>query len=99
MAFKIVEPMNRTVYIKYRPVEEKAIEGGKIIAPRMHSELTRVGTVMAKGKECKLNFKVGDTVLTTFHAGVAVDWAGGFITADDTERLVDEFEILAVIEL
>jgi len=96
MTFKSLKPLGKRIYGVIRPVEEKKTTGGIIVADK-HSELTRVGEVLEVGPDVT-KIKKGDKFLILFHAGSVIDAGDNFLATDDTHRIIDESEILAIIE-
>jgi len=95
-AFKI-HPLGRRIYGILTPVGEKVTQGGILYTPAKHSELTRVGIVQEVGPDV-MKVKVGDKFLILFHAGSVIDSIEEYLSQDDTHRIIDESEILAIVD-
>jgi co-chaperonin GroES (HSP10) len=80
-------PCGGRVVVKLDAVDEKKV--GSILIPGMHSELSRVGTVLAAGGDVK-RFKVGERVFMGYHAGNVIDTME---SKADTFRIMTEDEI------
>ena len=101
--------LGNRLYIRLDKVEERKIAGGRLYAPDMHSERTRVGTVVLTGPDVGIDirtreFKVnriqpGDRVMVSYTAGVVLQFVSeNWTVEDDTHRIIVEEEILAVVE-
>ena len=96
---KIRKVLGRKLYVLLFPVGEKTIgESGIIVSPQAHSETSRVGVVKAVGPKCDPDIKVGDAILVAYHAGVVLDSVGPWLAKDDTYRIMDEAEVLAILD-
>lgn len=89
-------PQGKRILIKLNKVEEKKTKGG-LILPDMHSEESRLGTIIAIGEEVDKKFKLGDQVLIAFFSGTCLHFPGEGIT-DDTVRMIVQSEIMALVE-
>jgi co-chaperonin GroES (HSP10) len=96
MVFKL-RPLGRRIYGILIPVGEKVTQGGLIITPAKHSELTRVGMVQEVGPDVT-KVETGDKFLILFHAGSIIDSLEEYMSGDDTHRIIDESEILAIVD-
>jgi len=101
-------PCNR-LYIRLDKVEERKVAGGRLIVPDMHSERTRVGTVVLVGPDVGIDIRTrefranriqpGDRIMVSYTAGVALQFVSeNWTPGDDTHRIIVEEEILAVVE-
>jgi co-chaperonin GroES (HSP10) len=90
-----INPLGRRCHVILDPVEEKMVKS--IIVPRGHAELTRTGKIISLGEKVTVPVKIGDKVLVMFHAGVVIDWMGNSIEQEDTNRIINEDEILCIL--
>jgi len=98
-----IRPWGRNIYVKLDKVGEGITDGG-IILPEMHSEESRVGTILSMGDRVNSNREDGERfleqgmrVLIQFYAGVAIHLVSSDIT-DDTHRIITESNVLGVVE-
>ena len=85
------------MYIELDAVEEKKLESG-IFVPRMHSELTRLGTIRAVGKEVDTSvFNVGDRVMLPYISGYNIYFPDK-AHLSETQRIVSQENILCKVE-
>lgn len=96
MALKII-PTGKRLYVEFDPVEEKVLESG-IVVPRDHSELTRLGTILAVGERVEEDvFQVGNRVMMPYIAGYNIYFPDTGIISE-TLRIVSQENILCKIE-
>ncbi len=69
---------------------------GGVLMPELHSEQSRIGTVISRGIGCTY-YEPGDKVIIQFHIGVKLHLLAFYIT-DEKFRVVHEDEILGTIE-
>jgi co-chaperonin GroES (HSP10) len=90
---KIVPNAGR-VFAEFDPIAEMVTKGG-IIIPGVHSELSRVGTVLGVGADVT-DFKPGDRIFINWFSGTGVDFIDtGF--RHDTHRFLNQVEILGKV--
>jgi len=79
----------------YILVDEMVDKKGRIFLPAVHSERTRTATIMAIGDEVdSKKFKVGDSIIIAWHAGLHLHLIGEDIVGD-LHRIISINEILA----
>ena len=88
-------PTGKRLYVEFDPVEEKLLKSG-LYAPRDHSELTRLGTVLAVGPDVD-QYAVGDRFMTFFMSGTTIYFPEE-AHLSETHRIVSQENILCKIE-
>lgn len=84
-----MKPTGNHVIVK--ELESAERPSGLVIAEISEKEKAMKGTVVLVGEECKLNLKIGGTVLFKKYAPEAFEW-------EDTKYLVlEETDILAIL--
>lgn len=102
-----VNPIGTKLLVKLDSVGEKKV--GRVFVPDKHSELSRVATIMAMGESVnwhnpqeigkpQIDFEIGMRVLIHFTAGTCIDSMGDTMAVDDTARLIEKWEVLAIIK-
>ena len=89
-------PNGVRVLVKLNKIESMKTKGG-VILPEMHSEESRLGTILALGDEVDEKFKVGDQILIAFFSGTVLHFPGEGMT-NDTIRMITQSEIMAKVE-
>jgi co-chaperonin GroES (HSP10) len=90
-----INPLGRRCHVILDPVEEKMVKS--IIVPRDHPEQTRTGKIISLGEKVTVPVKPGDRIMVMFHAGVIIDWMDNTMSQDDTNRIINEDEILMTL--
>jgi len=88
-------PTELTMLIYADPVEEGKTDGG-IILPDLHSEMSRLSTVLAIGNKVT-RYKKGDRVIVGFMGGTDLHFPAKGVLKD-TYRLITEVNVTAKVE-
>jgi len=94
MKYELI-PFGTNVYVKLNPVEEFVTESG-VVVPRLHSEESRIGEVIAVGDKVR-SCKVGDIVLVEYVIGMTIHLIAEGVQ-DDTHRIMNESQIACKIK-
>lgn len=92
---KIV-PQGKRLLVQLSPIKEMKTKGGVII-PGVHSEESRIGTIIATGDEVDKKYKPGVSILLAFFSGTVLHFPGEGVL-DDTIRMITQSEIMGLIE-
>lgn len=93
MKYELI-PFGTNLYVKLNKIEEFVTESGVVI-PRLHSEESRIGKVIAIGDKVR-SCKVGDTILVEWVIGTCIHLIAEGVQ-DDTHRIMPESQILCKI--
>ena len=103
-------PTGTRLLIRADSVGEKKVGKEKLVyVPDKHSELSRTATIMAMGEAVnwhnpqeigkpQVDLKINDRVLIHFTAGTCIDSLEETMATDDTIRLIERWEVLAVLK-
>lgn len=90
-----IHPRAGRIHILLDSIDERKV--GSIILPGMHSERTRIGTVVSAGPD--VDVKPGDRIIVSYYAGVnLLLFELGETGMTDRNRMITPGEILATIE-